>query len=478
MARTIAAAFLVLFVVLPLPAAADVQSGDEIVLGVGAQRVLTVRQGIERISIGDPEVADVKPLGRDQVLVLAGKAGRTTLLIWRVGGVRQSHAVVVRPGTMDQTVTEIRSLLGAREGISVRTVGDRIFLEGEALTAEDHRRVEQVVALYPGVRSFVRVSPQAREVVARHLTTLFAEAGLPNVQAQVVGGTTLLEGTVPSKTALEKVTIIAAALGERVENLVEVGLRPMVISEVHFVELRRSSILDLGVKLPLEVVGDIGVQAGVQGVMGGGSAGTWEAAAGAASGFSLRAALDSGEGRLLAQPKLVCASGESAEFLAGGEVPLPMVTSTSLGVDYKPYGIGLRIRPIVDAAGNIDTEIEAEVSELDRSVAVAVGTENSVPGFRNRKVRTRVAVKSGETIVLSGVFSRDEQKSVSKVPVLGHIPLIGELFKQRATDDIERELVVFVTPRLIHPGDTTSEALIGHAKRRYEEANVGIELLD
>lgn len=477
MARTIAAAVLVFLVVLPFHAAADVQAGDEIVLGVGAQRVLTIRQGIERISIGDPEVADVKPLGRDQVLVLAGKPGRTTLLIWRVGGVRQSHAVVVRPGTMDETVAEIRSLLGAREGISVRTVGDRIFLEGEALTAEDHRRVEQVVALYPGVRSFVRASPEARQVVARHLTSLFVEAGLPEVRAQVVGGTTFLEGTVPSETALKKVGLIATALGERVENLVEVGLRPMVISEVHFVELRRSSVLDLGVKLPVDLVGAVSVGAAAQG--GSGSvAGNWEATAGVSSGFSLRAALDSGEGRLLAQPKLVCASGESAEFLAGGEVPLPLVTSTSLGVDYKPYGIGLRIRPIVDAEGNIDTEIEAEVSELDRSVAVAVGTENSVPGFRNRKVRTRVAVRSGETIVLSGVFSRDEQKSVSKVPVLGHIPLVGELFKQRAMDDIERELVVFVTPRLIVPGDATSEGLIGHAKHRYEEENVVIELLD
>src|SRR5690606_38666792 len=128
--------------------------------------------------------------------------------------------------------------------------------------------------------------------------------------------------------------------------------------------------------------------------------------------------------------------------------------------------------------GRIDTEIEAEASELDRSVAVAVGADHSVPGFRNRKVKTRVAVGSGETIVLSGVFSRDEQKNVSKVPLLGHIPLIGELFKTRAVDDIERELVVFVTPRRIEPGDDRSAGLIEAAKRRNEEENVGVDLLD
>ncbi|WP_373047936.1 pilus assembly protein N-terminal domain-containing protein [Vulgatibacter sp.] len=472
------AAGLLLVVAIALPAAA---SAEEILLGVGAQRVLTAPGGIERISVGDPEIADVKPLGSDQVLVLAGKPGRTTLLVWRKGGRRDSHAVVVRHGTLDHTVDEIRALLADREGISVRSVGDRILLEGDALTAEDHRRVEQVVGLYPGVRSFVRVAPAARRVVAQHLTAAFAEAGLPGVRALVVGSTTFLEGTVESEAELEKAALIARALGERVENLVQVGLRRMVLSEVHFVELRRASLLNLGVKLPVEAVGTAQASATLTGPLAmahGATAGTWDASAAAAAGFSLRAALDSGEGRLLAQPKLVCASGESAEFLAGGEVPLPLVTANSSAVDYKPYGIVLRIKPIADRDGNISTEIEAEVSELDRSVAVAVGPDNSVPGFRNRRVRTRVTVKSGETIVLSGVFSRDEQKNVSKVPVLGHIPILGELFKQRAVDDVERELVVFVTPRLVAAGDEASDSLIGDLKRRYEEENVGVELLD
>jgi len=476
MGRTIATLILLLLFSFPFPAAAD--AAGEIVLGVGAQRVLTVPQGIERLSIGDPEVADVKPLGRDQVLVLAGKPGRTTLIVWKAGGGRVSHEVVVRHGTLDDTVLEIRALFGDREGIAVRTVGDRVFLEGHALTAEDFRRVEQVASLYPEVRSFVRVAPAARRVVAQHLTASFAEAGLPGVRAQVVGQTIFLEGIVESEAALRKAALIAQALGERVENLVQVGLQRMVLSEVHFVELRRSSLINLGVKLPVNVVGDASGSATVGGAIGGGMDGSWEGNAQVASTFSLRAALDEGEGRLLAQPRLVCASGESAEFLAGGEVPLPLVTANSIGVDYKPYGIVLRIKPVVDAEGNIATEIEAEVSELDRSVAVAVGPDNSVPGFRNRKVKTRVAVKSGETIVLSGVFSRDQQKNVAKVPVLGHIPIVGELFKQRAADDVERELVVFVTPRLIEAGDETSRSFIDDARRKYEEKDVGIELLD
>lgn len=469
--------FAVVVALSPLTGAA----ADEVIhLGVGSQRVLTVPEGIQRIAVGDPEVADVRPVGRDQVLILAGKEGRTTLLIWRSNGRRDSHVVVVRHGALDETAAEIRDLLGDREGIVVRTLGDRILLEGNAWTAGDYRRVEQIVDLYPEVRSFVRVAPEARRLVAEQLTQAFAAAGLPDVKASVVGGTLLLEGTVPSPADLEKAALIPRALGEKVESLIRVGLKPMVLNEVHFVEVRRSSLLQLGVKLPVNVSGAAEGDLGVSGEGSSEPVVAWQAQASVASDFSLRAALDSGDGRLLAQPKLVCASGDEAEFLAGGEVPLPLITANSVAVDYKPYGIVLRIKPTADSAGNIETEIEAEVSELDRSVAVAVGVNNSVPGFRNRRVKTRVTVRSGETIALSGVFSRNEQKNVGKIPLLGSIPFLGELFKQRTVEDVERELVVFVTPRLLTPGDERSDRLIEKGKGKYLEfeGDVGLQLID
>lgn len=476
MDRICACLLLLAAVVVPFSIRAD----EVIHLGVGTQRVLTVPEGIQRIAVGDPEVADVRPVGRDQVLVLAGKEGRTTLLIWRSNGKRDSHVVVVRHGALDETAAEIRDLLGEREGIVVRTLGDRILLEGDAWTAGDYRRVEQIVELYPEVRSFVRVAPEARRLVAEQLNAAFRTAGLPEVHATVVGGTLLLEGTVPSPEDLTKAALIPLALGEKVESLIRVGLKPMVLSEVHFVEVRRSSLLNIGVKLPVDLAGRTEASAAVVGQTGSNPSVDWNAQASVAADFSLRAALDSGDGRLLAQPRLVCASGDEAEFLAGGEVPLPLVTANTVGVDYKPYGIVLRIKPTADSAGNIQTEIEAEVSELDRSVAVAVGANNSVPGFRNRRVKTRVTVRSGETIALSGVFSRNEQKNVGKVPILGSIPLIGELFKQRAVEDVERELVIFVTPRLLAAGDERNDRMIAKTKERYLEVqgDVGLQLLD
>ena len=112
----------------------------------------------------------------------------------------------------------------------------------------------------------------------------------------------------------------------------------------------------------------------------------------------------------------------------------------------------------------------AEVSELDRSVAVGVGNGIAVPGFRKRSVKTNVTVRHGEVIVLSGVFSHDEQKAVSKFPGLGHIPIIGEIFKQRAFDESKRELVIFVTPRIVNPDTERIRKMIADIKDRYKQA--------
>ena len=103
-------------------------------------------------------------------------------------------------------------------------------------------------------------------------------------------------------------------------------------------------------------------------------------------------------------------------------------------------------------------------------MAVSVGGSAAIPGFRTRKVKTNVTVRHGETIVLSGVFSHDEQKAVSKLPGLGHIPIIGELFKNRAFDSTKRELVIFVTPRIVNPDSDKIRTIIEDVKSRYKQA--------
>ncbi len=457
--------------VLVMSSVALAQEGGTIALGVGTQKVITV-PGIQRVAIGDSAVANVTTLGGNQLLVNGSAEGKTTLLVWKNTGQRLSYLISVRKQDPNEVIAEIKKLLGEIEGVTVRMVGDRIYLDGQAYTQNDADRIEQVVNLYPNVKSFVKIAPNAKKLVAQNLNAAFQKAGLKNVAANVVGSTIFLEGSVESQQDLQKAELITKAIGEKVENLLVVGIKRMILSEVQFVEIRRQTTDRYGIKYPFDISGRAGVEVDIakdlfpgnfaQGAMGATGTGT--------SGFSIGFQNNDGYGRLLAQPKLVCASGEKAEFLAGGEVPIPLITNNQFAVEFKPYGVILKLRPTADRNGNIQTEIEAEVSEVDVSVAVAIGQSTSIPGFRTRKVKTNVTVRHGETIVLSGVFAHDEQKQVSKVPGLGHIPIIGELFKNRAFDSNKRELVIFVTPRIVNPDSDKIRAIIDDVKSRYKQA--------
>lgn len=458
-------------VTLVASAPALAQEGSTVNLGVGTQKVLTI-PGLSRVALGDPSVAEVKTLGTGQLLITGQQEGKTTLLVWKSSGQRISYLVTVRKQDPNEVISEIKRLLGEIEGVSVRMVGDRIYLDGQAYTTQDADRIEQVVSLYPNVKSFVKIAPNAKKLVAQNLNAAFQKAGLKNVQANVVGATIFLEGSVESQQDLQKAELITKAIGEKVENLLVVGIKRMILSEVQFVEIRRNSRDRFGIKYPTDITG--GLTAAVdltKGLIPGGDAiAALTVGATGSSELSIGFQANDGYGRLLAQPKLVCASGEKAEFLAGGEVPIPLITNTQFTVEYKPYGVILNIRPTADRNGNIQTEVEAEASEIDTSVSVSFGGSSAIPGFRTRKVKTNVTVRHGETIVLSGVFSHDEQKAVAKLPGLGNIPIVGEIFKNRAFDSTKRELVIFVTPRIVNPDSDKVRSIIEDVKTRYKQA--------
>ncbi|SEU37201.1 type II and III secretion system protein family protein [Stigmatella erecta] len=460
-----------LILVLGGTALAQERDGSTIALGVGTQRVISV-PGLSRIALGDPNVAEVKTISNNQILIIGQSEGKTTLIIWKGSGQRVTYLIAVRRQDPNEIISEIKKLLGEIEGVSVRMVGDRIYLDGQAYTTQDADRIEQVVSLYPNVKSFVKIAPNAKKLVAQNLNAAYQKAGLRNVQANVVGATIFLEGSVESQQDLQKAELITKAIGEKVENLLVVGIKRMILSEVQFVEIRRDSRDRYGIRYPTDISGTATATATITKELFPGNVSTGISGLGIAGGadFAVGFQANDGYGRLLAQPKLVCASGEKAEFLAGGQVPIPLITNNQFTVEYKPYGVILNLRPTADRNGNIQTEIEAEASEIDTSVAVSIGGSVAVPGFRTRKVKTNVTVRHGETIVLSGVFSHDEQKAVSKLPGLGHIPIIGELFKNRAFDSNKRELVIFVTPRIVNPDSDKIRTIIEDVKSRYKQA--------
>lgn len=155
--------------------------------------------------------------------------------------------------------------------------------------------------------------------------------------------------------------------------------------------------------------------------------------------------VNNGDARTLAEPTLTCISGSEADFLVGGEVPIPVQNEDgALNVIFKQFGIILNVAPQADDSGLIRTKVGVEVSSLDKAISVM-----GFPGFATRKTNTEMNVKSGASMVVAGLFSSEDAKTVVKVPGLGNIPVLGELFKSRQFRRGETELVVLVTPQII-----------------------------
>ena len=154
--------------------------------------------------------------------------------------------------------------------------------------------------------------------------------------------------------------------------------------------------------------------------------------------------------KVLAQPTLVALSGQQAEFLAGGEVPLPIVLQDSVGFEYKDYGIKLVFVPTVLAGDVIDLRIMTEVSEVDNSIDLQLGSV-AVPGFLTRKGSSHLRIGDGMTFAMAGLLSETVRYSKASVPLLGEIPVVGTLFRYTTHAREERELMIFVTPRLVRP---------------------------
>jgi pilus assembly protein CpaC len=168
-----------------------------------------------------------------------------------------------------------------------------------------------------------------------------------------------------------------------------------------------------------------------------------------------------GDARLLAEPTLTCIDGGQADFLVGGEVPIPVQNQDgALNVVFKQFGIILNVEPQASDSGLIRTKVGVEVSSVDKANSVL-----GIPGFATRKTNTEMNVQSGEPMVIAGLFSSEDAKTVVKVPGLGSIPVLGELFKSRQFRRGETELVVLITPQIVG----ADSPLVAAGVQQYED---------
>lgn len=185
-----------------------------------------------------------------------------------------------------------------------------------------------------------------------------------------------------------------------------------------------------------------------------------------------------GDAVTLAEPVLSTTNGGTASFLAGGEVPYPTRDANGASkIEFKDYGIKLDIAPEIDANGNVRAFVETEISQIDAALSV-----QGTPGLLTRRAQTQVNVRSGETIVISGLLSSEQSTDIDKLPGLGNLPILGNLFKSKNVRNSVSELVIFVTPEIIDPQSVQMSArdseLLEYAQTQLKKSRSTLAILD
>jgi pilus assembly protein CpaC len=178
----------------------------------------------------------------------------------------------------------------------------------------------------------------------------------------------------------------------------------------------------------------------------------------------LRALITNGVLHVLAEPNVVASSGQEASFLSGGEIPVPIATGgvqggTAITIEWKEFGVKVNFLPTIVDSGIINLEVAPEVSSLDYSNGVEISGFR-IPAIRARKAHTVVELKDGETLVIGGLIMEEEIKVRERMPILGHIPLLGYLFSSTDTRKSETELVLVVSPHIIQAMPPGAQALL------------------
>ncbi|MGE0008548.1 MAG: type II and III secretion system protein family protein, partial [Parvibaculaceae bacterium] len=145
-------------------------------------------------------------------------------------------------------------------------------------------------------------------------------------------------------------------------------------------------------------------------------------------------------------------SGEAANFLAGGEFPIPVAADDDrVTIEFKKFGVGLGFTPVVMSEGRISLKITTEVSEISNDVSVALGTDVVIPGLNVRRAETTVELPSGGSIAMAGLIKDNARAEITGTPGLKNLPILGALFRSRDFQQNQSELVVIVTPYVVNP---------------------------
>ena len=368
----------------------------------GKSIVLRSAAPVSRVSIAAPEVADFLILSANEIYITGKAAGSTNLTLWQNKKLVAIYDLEVGYD-LSRLKQQMHEILPEEEALQVISTNDSITLSGKISSAVN---LSQAVAL--------------------------AKSYAP-------------EG--------------------KVNNFVEVGGVHQVMLEVRIAEISRSLTRRLGInfaaqkgdQFAISLLGgladlDEGVPAVVSLLAGPAVNSLFRFDTGDWTWTGLMDALnEDGLLKILAEPTLTTLSGQSANFLAGGEFPVPVPQGLgTVGIEYKPFGVGLIFKPTVLSKEKISIQVTPEVSELDFSTAAVV--EGFVtPGITTRRASTTVELGDGQSFAIAGLLRDSVLTDVQKFPLLGDIPILGVLFQSKSFIKRETELVIIVTPHLVKP---------------------------
>jgi pilus assembly protein CpaC len=412
-------------------AATDARNIDIV---VGTQQSLASGHTLRRVAVGDPTVADVLIIRGDKtggVLLIGKTPGTTNIMLWEQG----KDAPISY--TVNVTTAASRTLLGP-DTPAVKVLGDTALISGTTPTMEKHQR-----------------AVAAAEIEARQRASRGDSGG---AGAGGFGG--------GSKGGDAGATGGNGGAGIATYDTSTVNTRSVVQVDVRVVEFSRSVLKQVGLNILKNnngfTFGSFAPSALTSATYG--STPNFNSIAPISSAFNLvfnsathglfadLSLMETNNlARVLAEPTLVALSGQSASFLAGGEIPVPIPQGLgTTSIEYKPYGVGLTLTPTVLSPQRIALKVAPEASQLDFSNAVTISGV-SVPAITTRRADTTVELGDGESFVIGGLIDRETISNIAKVPLLGDLPIIGAFFKQLNYQQNDKELVIIVTPHLVSP---------------------------
>lgn len=419
-------------------AAGNVFAADILNVSVNGSRYME-DSGITRLAVGNPDIADIRLLSNNDYLVVGKKAGSTSLLVWSNNG-RQEYNVYVS-GDDEGTEKAIQKAIGY-PGVKVQMMNGKVLLRGKVKNQYEHDSAVKVAQLYLGS-----------------------------------GG-----GAASSATANGESQ--GAAADSNIIDLLDMTNPSQVRLEAQIIEINTSAERNLGIQYWSPTIGsttgsgsDTGNDDLTRGSSGlfytgenfynhRGSFG-WLGSHFSNINASLQALVTEGKARILSRPSITTMSGQKANILIGGRIPIPTSAGDGqIAIDWREYGIRLNIEPVVDAENKITSKVHAEVSTLDYGHSV---TENdfSIPAIASREADAVINVRSGMTMAIGGLLNSQDGKTVTKIPLLGDIPIIGQFFRHTQKTRDNRELLILITPTLV--SDETPVSMSQRMKGSYED---------